>query len=192
MELAELGASIRALRADKELTLEALAEKSGVSRAMLSDIERGAKSPTIRVLAGIAAALECPVSRLLGEKPQGPQQPTYTVVRRKDRPVSIEPRTDAERHLLAPSFARRGVEVVLLVIPGNSRTSLQPYPAGAEVHLTAVRGPIQVRLGNDTFTLGEGDSAQFHPDTEATLVNGEKKAARLFLVVDLGRATSKR
>ena len=187
MELAELGASIRALRSEQGLTLEALAEKSGVSRAMLSDIERGAKSPTVRVLAGVAAALECPVSQLLGEKPPGPQAPSYTVVRRKDRQVTVEPRTDAERHLLAPSFARRGIEVAFLVVSANSRTSLQPYPVGAEVHLTSIRGPIQVRLGNDSFTLDEGDSAQFRPDTEATLVNGEKKAARLFLVVDTNR-----
>ena len=192
MELAGLGASIRALRSEQGLTLEALAEKSGVSRAMLSDIERGAKSPTVRVLAGIATALECPVSQLLGEKPPGPQGPAYTVVRRKDRQVTIEPRTDVERHLLAPSLMRRGVEVDMLVIPGNSRTSLQPYPASAEVHLTSVRGPIQVRLGNDSFTLDEGDLAQFVPITEATLVNGEKKPARVFMVVDLGRGAQRR
>jgi transcriptional regulator with XRE-family HTH domain len=186
VELADLGASIRALRTEQGLTLDALAEKSGVSRAMLSDIERGAKSPTVRVLTGIAAALECPVSQLLGEKEQ-PRQPPFTIVRRKERQVTVEPRTDAERHLLAPSFMRRGVEVALLVIPANSRTTLQPYPVGAEVHLTSVRGPIQVRLGNDSFALDEGDSAQFRPDTEATLVNGEKKPARLFLVVDTNR-----
>jgi transcriptional regulator with XRE-family HTH domain len=154
---------------------------------MLSDIERGAKSPTVRVLAAIAVALECPVSQLLGEKPPGPPVPAYTIVRRKDRQVTMEPRTDVERHLLAPSFMRRGVEIDLLVIPGNSRTSLQPYPAGAEVHLTSVRGPVQVRLGSENFTLDEGDSVQFRPDTEATLINGEKKPARLFLVVDQAR-----
>jgi transcriptional regulator with XRE-family HTH domain len=192
MELAGLGASIRALRSDQGLTLEALAEKSGVSRAMLSDIERGAKSPTVRVLAAISTALGCTVSQLLGEKPPGPQPPAYTVLRRKERPVTVEPRTDVERHALAPSFSRRGVEVVLLVIPGNSRTSLQPYPQGAEVHLTSVRGPVQVRLGSDTFTLDEGDSAQFRPDTEATIINGEKKAARLFVVVDTNRPGSRR
>ncbi len=192
MELAELGASIRAIRSEQGLTLEALAEKSGVSRAMLSDIERGAKSPTVRVLAGIATALEYPVSQLLGEQPQGAQQPPYTVVRRKERQVTVEPRTDAERHLLAPSFMRRGIEVAFLSIPPNSRTTLQPYPAGAEVHLTSIRGPVGVRLGNDNFTLDEGDSAQFYPSTEATLVNSEKKSARLFLVVDLGRAGSKK
>lgn len=192
MELSELGASIRALRTEQELTLEALAEKSGVSRAMLSDIERGAKSPTVRVLAGIASALECPISKLLGEKPPGPPPPAYTLVRRKDRQVTIEARTDAEHHLLAPSFIQRGIEVAMLVVAPNGRAALRPYPAGAEVHLTAIRGPIQVRIGTDSFSLDEGDSAQLRPNTEATLINGEKKAARVFLVVDLGRSTQKR
>lgn len=187
MELAELGASIRALRAEHGLTLEALAEKSGVSRAMLSDIERGAKSPTIRVLAGIASALEQPVSQLLGEKPPGPQPPSHTVVRRKERPVTIEPRTDVERHLLAPSFVRRGIEIFWYSIPANSRTTLLPQPPGTEVHLTVARGIVQCQLGEQKVTLEEGDSLQFQGTLECALVNSEKKPARAFLVLDTNR-----
>src|SRR5437762_1695322 len=122
----ELGANIRALRTEQGLTLEALAEKSGVSRAMLSDIERDAKSPTIRIMSQIALGLGCPVSQLLGEQPSQPPKPAVQVVRRKERQVTVEPRTDAERHLLAPSFVRRGIEVLWYAIPPNSRTVLAP------------------------------------------------------------------
>src|SRR5690242_19646855 len=131
----ELGANIHTLRTDQGLTLEALAEKSGVSRAMLSDVERGAKSPTIRIVAQIAQALDCTVSHLLGEPPPVPHQPAVQVVRRKERAVTVEARTDVERHLLAPSFVRRGVEVLMYSIPGNSRTSLPVRPQGTEAHL---------------------------------------------------------
>ncbi len=51
------------------LTLEALAERAGVSRAMISDIERDVKNPTIKVLSQIAEGLKCTVSSLLGEQP---------------------------------------------------------------------------------------------------------------------------
>lgn len=187
MELAELGASIRALRTDLNLTLEALAEKSGVSRAMLSDIERGAKSPTIRVLAGIASALDCPVSQLLGEAAPGPQPPSYNLVRRKERSITIEPRTDVERHLLAPTFTRRGIEVLWYAIPANSRTSLAQQPAGTEVHLTVARGDIQCQLGDQKLSLTEGDSVQFQGNLDCAFVNPEKKPARVFLVIDTNR-----
>jgi transcriptional regulator with XRE-family HTH domain len=63
----ELGNNIRARRTEHGMTLDALAEKSHVSRAMLSDIERDAKSPTIRVITQIAAGLGCTISELLGE-----------------------------------------------------------------------------------------------------------------------------
>lgn len=187
MELAELGASIRALRTDQGLTLEALAEKSGVSRAMLSDIERGAKSPTIRVLAGIASALQSPLSQLLGEAPPGPQAPAYNLVRRKERSVSVEPRTDVERHVLAPSFSRRGIEIVWYAIPPNSRTVLVQQPAGTEVHLTVARGDVQCQLVDQKLMLVEGDSLQFQGNLECALINIEKKPARIFLVLDTNR-----
>ena len=187
MELAELGASIRAMRTDRSLTLEGLAELSGVSRAMLSDIERGAKSPTIRVLAGIASALECPISQMLGEQPPGPQTPSYNLVRRKERTVTIEPRTDVEHHLLAPSFVRRGIEILWYAIPPNSRTSLTPQPPGTEVHLTIARGELQCYVGDQKLNLEEGDSVQFQGSQECALVNPEKKPARIFLVIDTNR-----
>jgi transcriptional regulator with XRE-family HTH domain len=188
----ELGANIHTLRTDQGLTLEALAEKSGVSRAMLSDVERGAKSPTVRIVAQIAQALDCTVAHLLGEPPPVPHQPAVQVVRRKERTVTVEPRTDVERHLLAPSFVRRGVEVLMYAIPGNSRTSLPVQPPGAEAHLTVTRGMLVCKLGAQEVKLDDGDSVQFDADVEQTFINNEKKPCRFFMVVDAARPSPRR
>lgn len=188
----ELGTNVHTLRADQGLTLEALAEKSGVSRAMLSDIERGAKSPTVRIVSQIAQALGCTVSHLLGEPPPQPHEPAVQVVRRKERAVTVEPRTDTERHLLAPSFVRRGVEVLFYAIPANSRTSLPVQPQGAEAHITITRGALVCKLGNQELKLEDGDSVQFDADVEQTFINNEKKPCRFFMVIDAGRVSPKR
>jgi transcriptional regulator with XRE-family HTH domain len=188
----ELGANIHTLRTDQGLTLEALAEKSGVSRAMLSDVERGAKSPTVRIVAQIAQALDCTVSHLLGEPPPVPHQPAVQVVRRKERAVTVEPRTDVERHQLAPSFVRRGVEVLMYSIPGNSRTSLPVQPQGTEAHLTVTRGDLVCKLGTQEMKLADGDSVQFDADVEQTFINNEKKPCRFFMVVDAARPSQRR
>jgi transcriptional regulator with XRE-family HTH domain len=184
----ELGANMRALRSEQGLTLDALAEKSGVSRAMLSDIERGAKSPTVRVLSQIAEGLGCPVSRLLGDSQQAQPYEVAHVVRRKERQVFVEPRTDVERHQLAPSFVRRGIEIAWYVIPPNSRTTpIPPYPPGTEAHITVVRGTLLCLLGTTEVVLEQGDSAQFRADIEHTFSNPDKKPCRFFLVLDQAR-----
>jgi transcriptional regulator with XRE-family HTH domain len=188
----ELGANVRALRAEQGLTLEALSEKSGVSRAMLSDIERGAKSPTVRSVTQIAQALDCTVSRLLGEPPPRPHEPLVEVVRRKERQVIVEPRTDTERHLLAPSFVRRGVEVLYYSIPGNSRTSLPIQPEGTQAHVTITRGTLVCKLGSREVKLEDGDSVQFDADVEQTFINNEKKPCRFFMVVHAPPASPRR
>jgi transcriptional regulator with XRE-family HTH domain len=188
----ELGANIHTLRTGQGLTLDALAEKSGVSRAMLSDVERGAKSPTLRIVAQIATALDCTVSQLLGEPPTTPHQPAVLVLRRKERPITVEPRTDVERHHLAPTLVRRGLEVLMYSIPGNSRTSLPVQPPGTQAHLTVTRGTLLCKLGAQDLKLEDGDSVQFDADVEQTFINNEKKPCRFFMVVDTGRVPSKR
>src|SRR4051812_33336787 len=105
----ELGQAIRDRRGALELTLEALAARAQVSRAMLSAIERGARNPTIKVLCQIAEGLHCSVSQLIGEQVAA-EPDDLTVVRTGERRRLIDPQSGVERHGLAPSFLRRGIE----------------------------------------------------------------------------------
>ena len=112
----DLSARIRERRLALGLTLEGLAERTGVSRAMLSDIERGRKNPTVKLLAAIAEGLGCTVSALLGEDGGAPAE-AITVVRRDERRRLVDPRSGVERHVLAPALLQRGVEVIWYEIP---------------------------------------------------------------------------
>lgn len=186
----ELGSNIRAIRAEMGLTLDTLAERSGVSRAMLSDIERGTKSPTIRVLSQVAAGLECTLSELLGE--DIPQQPdAVQVLRRDQRQALVDPRSGVERQLLSPTFLRRGIEIIWYVIPPGVTTGVfPPHMQGVEEHVTVVRGKLHCLLGGKSFTLEEGDSLSFPADVDHSFHNPGNKPCRYFLVIDSSRTTS--
>jgi len=180
----ELGNNVRTRRTELGLTLEALAEKSHVSRAMLSDIERGAKSPTVRVISQIAMGLDCTVSELLGE-PAPKQEQQLQLVRKSQRQIMVEPRSGVERHLLSPSLIRRGIEINWLVVPpGQSSGVLPAQPPGTVEHITVVRGSLRCRLGTNEVVLAEGDSLTFPGDVEQVFTNHDKKPSRGLLLID--------
>src|SRR6266496_3987883 len=87
LSMAELGLRIRARRHAHRLALEQLAELSGVSRSMLSDVERGAKTPTVLVLDRLATALGTSIARLLDE----PADDALVVLRHAQQRVVRDP-----------------------------------------------------------------------------------------------------
>src|ERR671916_1472222 len=97
-----LGERVRELRRGRGLTLEELAERSGVSRAMISKVERGEKNPTLVVAAKVAEGLEITLSELLGTE----ERRETIVIPRERRMMMRDPETGFERQLLSPSFGR--------------------------------------------------------------------------------------
>jgi len=112
----KLGARVRELRRERGLTLQGLAEKSGVSRAMISKLERGEKNPTLVIAARLAEGLEVTLSQLAGME----ERREVIVVPKDCRMTMRDPKTGFERQLLSPSFARGGLEFVRNVIPESS------------------------------------------------------------------------
>src|SRR3954469_3830708 len=97
---ARLGPRVRELRRGRGLTLEELAERAGVSRAMISKLERGEKNPTLVVAAKLAEGVGVTLSQLVGME----ERREVVVVPREKRMVVRDPETGFERQLLSPSF----------------------------------------------------------------------------------------
>lgn len=187
----ELGEEVRRRRSGLGLTLEALAGRSQVSRAMLSEIERGAKNPTIKVVCQIAEGLGCTVSQLLGEP--GAERPLaeLEIVRVTERRMLVDPRTRVERHLLSPRFLGRGVEILCYLIPPGAATGdFPPHRAGVEEHLTVVRGELRCRIGDEERWLAPGDSLSFRVDVPHGFHNSGNDACEYFLVIDSSQINS--
>jgi transcriptional regulator with XRE-family HTH domain len=180
----ELGEAIKARRAERGLTLEGLAARCGVSRAMLSEIERGAKTPSIRVVSQIAAGLGTTVGRLIGEEPaEGGRGPV--VVRAGERRTLVEPQGGMVRRELSPWYRRLGVEVWWCSIPpGGVSGALPALRRGAVEHVTVVRGALRCRIGMREVSLGAGDSVLYEADLARVFENGGDGECEFVLICD--------
>src|SRR5262245_65822082 len=87
LDMAAIGRRLRALRQQRQLSLETLAERSGVSTSMLSTVERGQKVPSILVMGQIATALDTSIGRLVGEE----AAPRAIVLRAADQRIMTDP-----------------------------------------------------------------------------------------------------
>lgn len=183
----DLGRNIRSRRAGLGLTLEGLAERSGVSRAMLSEIERNAKNPTIKILAQIAAGLDCTVGQLIGEEAPPPPEP-IEVVRVGEQRTSVDRASGLEKHQISPGFQRRGIEIAWCVIPAGGATGpLPPNQPGTGGHLTLIHGRLTVQAGDREVEVAAGESVFFRADLPHGYANPHQEPCHFFQVIDAGR-----
>lgn len=179
--VAAVGKRVRRLRSEAALTLEQLATQSGVSRAMLSKVERGEKSPTLAILAGIAGGLGISLSALLGAEPD---EADVAVIPAAKRQTFRDPETGFERQVLSPSHLDNGVELVLHHIPpGRSSGVLPPYSVPTEKYLVAHQGQLTVYIGESAHALGTGDALYFEVKAPYRFVNEGRKPCAYYMAI---------
>ena len=151
---AKLAERLAAARAARGQTLDELAEASGVSRAMISRIERGESSPTAMVLGRLAAGLDVSLSSLFAEV-EGPVEPLAKVER---QPVWRDPETGYIRRNVAPPCTGSSQEVVRVELPPGARVA---YPAASyaqrDHHILLLSGRLRFGNGARVFDLEAGD-----------------------------------
>ncbi|MFX0577605.1 helix-turn-helix domain-containing protein [Nocardia nepalensis] len=165
------GGNVRRRREEAGLTLEQLSTQSSVSRAMLSKVERGEKSPTIGVASRIAHALDASLSDLIGGAGAAASG-VAVVMRKNDRPIFRDPETGFERHMVSAAPGAGGAEMVVHYLPAQVSTGLLPaYPPGTEKQLVVLEGTLTVAIGGITETLNTGDSLFFQADADHGFAN---------------------
>jgi transcriptional regulator with XRE-family HTH domain len=176
-----LGERVRALRRERGWTLELLAERSGVSRAMISKLERGEKNPTLVVAARVAEGLGVSLSQLVGIE----ERREIVVVPRERRMVMRDPETGFERQLLSPSFGGGGLEFIRNVVPeGSTSGEFPPHPRGVEEYVVVEKGRLSAILGSEEHVLEEGDAAYFKADVAHRFDNAGVGECSYYLVID--------
>src|SRR5215203_2494541 len=169
-----LGGRVRDLRRRRGLTLEELAGLSGVSRAMISKLERGEKNPTLVVAARLAEGLGVTLSQLAGME----ERREVVVVPRERRMVMRDPETGFERQLLSPNFVGSGGEFVRNEIPENSTSG--EFPPHRNV---VERGSLKAMLAGEEYLLGEGDALYFEADVPHRFDNAGEGTCSYYLVI---------
>ena len=156
-----LGAEIRRRRATLGWTMSDLAASSGVSRAMVADVENGKKSPTLRTLYLLASGLGCSVSDLLGV----PEPARMSLIRADEHQVYVEPGTGIERRLLAPALVPRGMQLLVFRMPpGCALGEFPPDPPTVLKHVTVLSGRLAVMVDGEEHELEPGDSLSWVSD----------------------------
>lgn len=175
-----LGVRVKDLRKEAGLTLDELAGRSGVSRAMISKLERGEKNPTLVIAARLAEGLGVSLSRLAGVE----ERREVVLVPRERRMVLRDPETGFERQSLSPTFAARGVEFLRNVVPeGSTSGDFPAHRKGVEEHIVVEKGELKATLGGEEYLLRQGDALFFEADVPHRFDNAGRGECAYYLVI---------
>jgi XRE family transcriptional regulator, regulator of sulfur utilization len=173
-----LAASLREARKARGLSLDAVAKLSGVSRSMVSQIERAESSPTVATLWNLTQALQVDFAGLL----EGRGEVGIEVVRAGAAPVISGRGKGVSIRILSPAEAVGEHEVYDLRFSANGLLESEPHNPGCREHLTVIEGRVRVRSGEDEQLLEQGDTARYPADREHALA-AEGGPARALLIV---------
>ncbi|MFZ5546326.1 MAG: helix-turn-helix domain-containing protein [Pseudomonadota bacterium] len=171
---------LKELRCTRGWSLEDLARRSGVSRAMISRIERQDSSPTAGLLARLCDALGITLSTLMTEA----QAPRHHVSRCAQQLQWRDPQTGYVRRMVSPPGAEGDAEIVAIDLPAGARV---PYPAetGAahEQQVLVLQGRLRLKMGADTLELQPGDCARMALDQGHVFENPTGRTTHYLVVV---------
>jgi transcriptional regulator with XRE-family HTH domain len=174
-----VGSNLRRLRTRRGLSLERLAQISGVSRAMLGQIELGQSAPTINVLWKIARALEVTFSALISARTQS----GALVLRSSESKILTSKDRSFSSRALFPFDEPRRVEFYELRLAAASVEEADAHPPGTSENLVVTAGTIEIDVAGDTHRLEAGDSILFEADTPHAYRNAGRVEAVMYLVM---------
>jgi transcriptional regulator with XRE-family HTH domain len=179
-----IAARVRGLRAARGLSLDALAGKSGVSRSMISLIERGQTSPTAVVLEKLAAGLGVTLASLFDPPAGDGQPPAGPVARRDDQPPWRDPASGYLRRNVSPPGVPQPVRIVEVTFPPRARVAFENAARDLRVHqqVWVLEGQIDVTAGAECYRLREGDCLAMQLDRPTMFHNPTRNPARYAVV----------
>ncbi|GIE83758.1 XRE family transcriptional regulator [Actinoplanes regularis] len=178
----ELAATLRDVRGEQGLTVNALAERSGVSRAMITKIERGEAQPTAALLGRLAAVLGLTLSELFART----EKETPRLARRADQAVWVDPETGYRRRSVSP--ADGPAQLVEVELPPGASVA---YPADsfalARHQIYVLGGRLRFREGEVVHDLATGDCLELGAPTPCEYHNPGTETCRYLVVLSARR-----
>ena len=177
-----LGPTLQAHRKRRRLTLDDVAEMSGVSRSMLSQIERGEANPTFATLWNLTRSLGLDIAELTG----GAGASSRRGIEISSAGFTPEIRTDdggCVLRILSPPTSAGDVEWYLLTLPSGGSLRSEPHALGAREHLTALLGALEVTSGDEMARLEPGATGRYAADVPHKIHNPGPHEAQALLVV---------
>lgn len=181
LDLAALGQRLRDERRRRRFTLAELSTASGVSRSMLSEVERGSRVPTVLTLDRIATGLGTSIARLLRA-----ELPARSVVLRHPEQDVLRDPSGWERRVLSPVLPGVEFEFMRTTIgAGVDAGVFQPHAPGSREYVAVEAGTLRLSIDGDPVDLGPGDSIFYAGDCHHGFVNPGTDDCVYYLAMEL-------
>lgn len=174
-----VGSNLRRLRMRRGLSLEKLAQRSGVSRAMLGQIELGQSAPTINVLWKIARALDVTFATLIQAREAG----GTTLLRKAAAKVLTSHGGHFSSRALFPFDGPRRAEFYELRLAANEKETADAHAPGTVENLVVSEGQVEIVVNRETHRLETGDAIVFEADVPHAYVNVGSSECVMYLVM---------
>lgn len=188
----QIGPILQRQRRARGLTLQHLAILSGVSKSMLSQIERGEANPTFAVLWSLTRGLQIEFSSLIqGDAPlRGGRE--IEIVSSEHTPEIRSADGSCQLRILSPPNLAGAVEWYDVKIAGHGRLDSAAHAAGAVEHFTALSGQLMIASGASRYPVKTGETARYAVDVPHSISNELDRPARGLMVLLYRRAKQER
>lgn len=179
-----VGDRVRQLRARRALTLDQLADLSGVSRAMISKVERAEASPTAATLARLCSALGVSLSVFFADDGVPPRP----LSRRSDQPVWRDPESGYMRRAVSPAGTGSGTDIIEVEFPAGAEVRFPGRPSSRNQtqHVWVFEGEIELTVADVVHRLTQGDCLYMNVGDVHGYHNPTDRPARYAVVIALG------
>ncbi|KQX01285.1 DNA-binding protein [Massilia sp. Root418] len=177
----EVGAALQRLRLARGLTLEDLSRIAGVSKSMLSQIEREKANPTIAITWRLANALGVAIGELLSE--QGKSVETIRILDAHETPTLPGAHAGYTMRILGPMELAGKYEWYELTLAAGGELVSQAHDPGTTEHLTVLHGAMELEVGGSKKKVKMGGTARYPGDLDHAIRNAGKTEAKAILVV---------
>jgi transcriptional regulator with XRE-family HTH domain len=178
-----VGAQLAKLREERGWSLDSLSQRAGVSKSMLSQIERAQANPTVAVVWRLANALGVPLLELLQPDKAASPEAAVTVVPAGRSPTLRTGDDLGELQILGPIETAGHFEWYHLKLKAGGALSSQPHEPGTREHLTVLSGTLEVSAGSAVTKVAAGETARYPADVSHSIRNPGRATATALLVV---------
>lgn len=179
MQPPSVGKNILYYRKKRNMTIDELSKRSGVSKSMLSQVEQEKTNPTVITVWKIARSLDVNINQLL--KTGG--EPAIEIMRKEDMPIIYSQDRKCLIRINSPVHMADNLELYQLIFKPGGVNESEPHFAGTQEFLTVFLGKLKVTVGNNSKILNEGDSSRYNADAEHIIENISDGESQAYLVV---------
>ncbi len=187
--LLPIGTTIQEIRKDRKMTLGVLSEKSGVSKAMLSQIESDKVNPTIATVWKIATGLGVDINELT--RVISVTKRNFTLTKKDEISILNCDQEGVHLRTLTPVTMIDDLEMYLITFEPESELKSLPHFHGTEEFLTLLEGELLVKAGESNTVMHKGDFLAYHSDIDHSITNTGASKAVLHMVVRYKKLTDR-